>query len=102
MIMLLRVVAGLAVVAGAAAAPFHREKTARDTASAPPCATDSNYQRLAFWVGDWEVVDSTGAHYATQRVRAVVDGCAFTAEWTSRLGGKGLNLSSFDGRTGEW
>ena len=63
---------------------------------------DSNYQRLAFWVGDWEVVDSTGAHYATQRVRAVLDDCAITAEWNGRVGDKGLNLSAYDRRTGEW
>jgi hypothetical protein len=48
------------------------------------------------------VVDSTGAHYATQRVRAVIDNCAITAEWTGRVGDKGMNLSAFDGRTGEW
>ena len=48
------------------------------------------------------MVDSTGAHYATQRVRAVIDNCAITAEWTGRVGDKGMNLSAFDGRTGEW
>lgn len=71
-------------------------------AAPPSCATDSSYQRLAFWVGDWEVVDSTGAHYATQRVRAVLDQCAITAEWASGGGNKGLNLSAFDQRIGEW
>lgn len=71
-------------------------------AGASPCAGDSNYQRLAFWVGDWEVVDSTGAHYATQRVRTVIDSCAITAEWTGRVGDKGLNLSAYDRTTGEW
>jgi len=93
----------IAVVAGVAHSPSHRHATGGSRAgSLPPCATDSNYQRLAFWVGDWEVVDSTGADYATQRVRPVVDGCAFTAEWTGRVGNKGLNVSSFDERTGEW
>ena len=67
-----------------------------------PCAADPNYQRLAFWVGDWEVLDSAGAHYASQRVRTVVDACAITAEWTGRAGDKGFNLSAYDGRSGEW
>jgi hypothetical protein len=93
----------ISLLATVAAAPLHRGGTARaQRAPAPPCAADSNYQRLAFWVGDWEVVDSTGAHYANQRVRAVLDACAITAEWTGRVGDKGLNLTSFDGRTGEW
>lgn len=67
-----------------------------------PCTADSSYQRLAFWVGDWEVVDSAGAHYATQRVRAILDACAITAEWTGRVGDKGVNLSAYDMKTHEW
>jgi hypothetical protein len=92
----------LALGASLALAPAHDKGVPPRPAAAPPCATDSNYQRLAFWVGDWEVVDSTGAHYATQRVRAVIDDCAITAEWTGRVGDKGFNLSAFDGRTAEW
>ena len=92
----------IAAAASIASAPFHQSEPARRTATLPSCSTDSSYQRLAFWVGDWEVVDSTGAHYATQRVRAVIDACAITAEWNGRVGDKGMNLSAFDGRTGEW
>jgi hypothetical protein len=90
-----------AVVAGVVSAPI-RTHDAASAHRAPACATDSNYQRLAFWVGDWDVVDSTGAHYANQRVRAVLDDCAFTAEWTGRVGDKGLNVSAYDGRANEW
>ncbi|HTE46736.1 MAG TPA: hypothetical protein VK636_15900 [Gemmatimonadaceae bacterium] len=93
----------IAVAAGATLAPSARtEAQQAGAATASPCHADSNYQRLAFWVGDWEVVDSTGAHYATQRVRAVVDACAMTAEWTGRVGDKGLSMSGFDARAGEW
>jgi hypothetical protein len=95
----------LAAIATAAsvASTASRGGTARPrTTAAPPCATDSNYQRLAFWVGDWEVLDSTGARYATQRVRAVIDACAITAEWTGGVGDRGISLSAFDGRTAEW
>jgi hypothetical protein len=66
------------------------------------CTADSSFQRLAFWIGDWEVVDSAGAHYAAQRVRAVLDDCAIVAEWTGRAGDKGLNVSAYDRRSGEW
>ena len=91
------------MVASVASAPFHRNEATRPrTAAASPCTADSNYQRLAFWVGDWEVFDSTGAHYATQRVRTVIDACAITAEWTGRVGDKGMGMSAFDVRTGEW
>jgi hypothetical protein len=93
----------LAAVASVASGPFHHSQATQPLATrAPSCAADSNFQRLAFWVGDWDVVDSIGKHYATQRVRAVVDACAITAEWASGGGYKGLGLSSFDVRTGEW
>jgi hypothetical protein len=93
----------IAVVASAASAPLHHKEAKQPrTTAASPCAADSNFQRLAFWIGDWEVVDSTGAHYATQRVRAVLEACAITAEWASGGGYKGMSLFAFDVRTGEW
>jgi hypothetical protein len=96
-------VGALAVVASVASASFHHTDAQQPRpAVASPCAADSNYQRLAFWVGDWTVYDSTGKRYAAQRVRPVVDACAFTAEWTGTVGDKGLSMSAFDGRTGEW
>ena len=94
---------GLAVAASLTSAPFHhRETEPVHTVTTSACTADSSYQRLAFWVGDWEVVDSAGAHYATQRVRAIFDACAITAEWTGRVGDKGMSISAFDVRTGDW
>lgn len=96
--------AGFAALLGAALVPMRvRTSAARTTERAPSkCLADSNFQRLAFWVGDWEVVDSTGAHYAVQRVHAILDSCAITADWTSRGGYEGMNVSAFDRRSGEW
>jgi hypothetical protein len=79
-----------------------RDSEPAQTATMSPCTADSGYQRLAFWVGDWDVYDSTGAPYATQRVRAVIDECAITAEWASSGGNKGMGLSAFDVKTHEW
>jgi hypothetical protein len=95
--------AGIAAVMGVASAPLHLDMAVRSGgAIAPGCVADSNYQRLAFWVGDWEVYDSVGTRYATQRVRAVLDACAITAEWTGPVGNHGLGVSAFDVRAGEW
>jgi hypothetical protein len=59
----------LAIAVGLTSAPFHRrEIEPAQSAAMTPCTADSGYQRLAFWVGDWDVFDSTGALYATQRV----------------------------------
>jgi len=93
----------LAVAVGLTSAPFpRRESEPAQAATTSPCTADSSYQRLAFWVGDWDVSDSTGKPYATQRVRAVIDECAITAEWTSGGGNKGMGLSAFDMKTREW
>jgi hypothetical protein len=97
------ILGALTVAASLASAPFHRRQSepARG-ATTSPCVADSSYQRLAFWVGDWDVYDSTGAHYATQRVRPVIDECAIAAEWESGGGNKGMGLSAFDMKTHQW
>jgi hypothetical protein len=92
----------IAVATSVASASFRHNTAEPSHAAAAPCAADSNYQRLAFWVGDWTVYDSTGKRYATQRVRAVVDACAITADWTGNVGDRGLSMSAFDRRSGEW
>jgi hypothetical protein len=92
----------LAYVVFAVTASLALHLGARVPAVQSPCRADSSYQRLRFWVGDWEILDSTGAHYANQRVHEAADGCAFTAEWEGRDGNNGLNLSAYDGATGEW
>ena len=54
-------------------APLHHSAIALgQTVKTSPCAGDSSFQRLAFWVGDWEVLDSAGNHYANQLNRARV------------------------------
>lgn len=93
----------IAVAATLISAPFHRrEIVLAQGAATSPCTADSSYQRLAFWIGDWDVFDSTGALYATQRVSAVIDDCAIAAEWASSGGNKGMGLSAFDMKTHEW
>lgn len=93
-----------AVAVSLASAPFHRHESqlVQNVTTASPCVADSSYQRLAFWVGDWDVFDSTGAHYATQRVSPVIDACAIAVEWTSGGGNKGMGLAAFDMKTHEW
>jgi hypothetical protein len=92
----------LAVAVSLVSAPFHRREVERLQGATTPCTADSSYQRLAFWIGDWDVYDSTGAQYATQRVHPVIDQCAIAAEWTSGGGNKGMGLSAFDLKTHAW
>jgi hypothetical protein len=94
----------LALAADVACAPLHHKQATASprVASAPACTTNANFQRLAFWVGDWDVADSMGVHYATQRVHSVLDACAIIADWSSGGGYKGLSLFAFDVKVGRW
>ena len=93
----------LAVSVNLLSAPAHSpQRDPAQSSAMSPCTADSSYQRLAFWVGDWDVFDSTGTHYATQTVRAVIDECAITADWASGGGNKGLGLSAFDMNSRQW
>jgi len=83
-------------------APLHQSRTAFAQTVTTSCAADSNFRRLRFWVGDWDVYDSTGKRYAAQRVRTVVDDCAITAEWTGPVGDKGISISSYDVQSRDW
>jgi hypothetical protein len=93
----------LTVAVSLVSAPIHRRQSEpAQGATMSLCVADSSYQRLAFWVGDWDVFDSAGAPYATQHVRPVIDECAIVAEWESGGGNKGMGLSAFDMKTHEW
>jgi len=95
-------VGAIAVAASVASSPFHHDTAHANATAVSPCTADSNYQRLAFWVGDWAVLDSLGARYATQRVHSVVDDCAITVDWTSGGGNKGMGMYAYDRKTGVW
>jgi hypothetical protein len=95
-------IGALALVTSLSSAALYRSQGQAPPAAVSPCTADSSYQRLAFWVGDWNVYDSAGAKYATQRVHSVIDECAIMAEWSSGGGNKGLGLSAYDMKTHEW
>jgi hypothetical protein len=90
------------VIAGVGVALARHDAVADLRKATPPCATDSSYQRLAFWIGDWSVFDSLGTRYASQRVQSIIDQCAITAEWTGPIGDRGMSLTAYDPRTHDW
>ena len=92
----------LVLATAVTAARFPARLMRHDATMVSACATDSTFQRLAFWVGTWDVFDSTGTRYATQKVSAVLDACAVVAEWSGTRGDKGVSLSAFDPRAHEW
>jgi hypothetical protein len=57
----------------------------------PPCS-DPVYQRLDFWVGEWEVRNPEGKLQGTNRIERTLGTCALREHWTSVAGGEGESL----------
>jgi hypothetical protein len=48
----------------------------------PKCLDDSSYHLLDFWLGTWNVVDSTKTVVGHNVIERIVGGCALTETWT--------------------
>jgi hypothetical protein len=75
---------------------------AAPAAAAVPCAGDPAYDLLNFWLGDWTVVDPSGAPQGRNRIEKVLDGCAILEHWRDEGGGEGKSLFYVDRATRRW
>jgi hypothetical protein len=67
--------------------------SAQAITSAPPsCLTDSTYHVLDFWVGTWNVFDSSNTKVGSSRIEKIVGGCAIIENWTELDGSEGKSL----------
>ena len=77
-----------------------------NTDSAPPpppaqyCQADEHRQ-FDFWIGEWTVT-SNGQPAGTNRVEAVLNGCAIQENWQGAGGISGSSFNLFDRVTGQW
>lgn len=58
-------------------------------------------EAMDLWVGEWTVFVN-GQLAGTNSITRVLDGFAIEERWTSRSGGKGQSLFTFDRSRGEW
>ena len=69
--------------------------------AAPDCTADSTYTTLDFWIGSWDVyVGDTLV--GTNRISAVLRGCAVVEEWEDARGGQGRSLFYVEPGTDRW
>ncbi len=59
--------------------------------ASPSCADDPSYNKLDFWLGEWEVFDGEQL-LGNNRIEKILDGCAVTEHWTDRQGSEGRSL----------
>lgn len=70
---------------------------------APPGCTMPEQRQFDFWVGEWNVTDSTGAvTYGTSSVTREEAGCLVHEHWAGAKAGTGQSLNFLDRRTGQW
>lgn len=66
-----------------------------------PCENNLAWQRLDFWVGDWDVyVGETKV--GANRIEKILHGCALLEHWRDARGRQGKSLFYFNPVTGDW
>ena len=66
-----------------------------------PCASDSTYSALDFWLGEWDVLVGDQI-VGTNRITRVLKGCAVLEEWRDTMGGEGRSLFYVEPGTHRW
>jgi hypothetical protein len=69
----------------------------------PAACTSALHRQFDFWVGDWEVTDSTSSTvYGSNRVVREEGGCLIHENWTGSRGGTGQSLNFYDPLKKQW
>jgi hypothetical protein len=66
-----------------------------------PCDTQA-HRAFDYWIGEWEVSDTTGRRIASSSISSVSGGCAIAEHWRPLRGSEGRSLSWFEPRDGQW
>lgn len=96
--------AALACLAGAAGRPPARATIPVAIASGDQeaaCAS-AEHHRFDFWLGEWRVTQANGTPAGTNRIRAILDGCVVTEDFSTPEGYAGRSFSTYDARRGVW
>lgn len=62
----------------------------------------SEHRQFDFWLGDWEVTDTTGTVVGENRIARVSSGCGLLENWRGANGNEGTSLNWYEPQTGEW
>lgn len=74
---------------------------AQQTKSKCNCCTPS-YQQFDFWVGEWNVYDTTGALTGYNVIKKIQGGCGIQENWRDGNGGTGTSLNYYDKSDSTW
>lgn len=66
------------------------------------CSEDPIHSLLDFWVGNWNVYDSSGILVGTNIVEKILNGCAIMENWKDNDGSEGKSLFYVDNNSNKW
>ncbi len=78
-----------------------QQPSASDTAVAERCQ-GPEYREFDFWLGAWEVRDSTGKVLGHNEIRPVSGQCALLENWRGAGGGRGVSINTYDTERSKW
>lgn len=67
----------------------------------PRCAAPT-HRAFDYWVGEWEVLDSTGTKLGESSITQVSGGCAIAEHWRPVMGREGRSLTWFSIKDSLW
>jgi hypothetical protein len=67
-----------------------------------PCENDARFDAFDFWVGSWDVRDSSGTLVGSNIISKEQHGCLLVENWTSARGGTGMSINYLDHASGDW
>lgn len=71
--------------------------------SAPPPCSGSEHRQFDFWLGTWDVVDSTGTLLGRNAITRALNGCVLQERWESARGPhRGNSYNIYDRASGRW
>ncbi|MCI5048045.1 MAG: hypothetical protein MRY59_11120 [Aquisalinus sp.] len=102
----MRKIATTAIALAAFLAPASAQtEPAATEAPAPtppaPCQSE-DYRALDFWLGQWDVYDTSGNLAGTNSITKEEGGCLLLEKWTSAQGGTGQSYNFYDPGMGKY
>ena len=67
---------------------------------APAACTSPDHRAFDFWIGEWEVFDTTGTLAGVNVITSEENGCLLRERWRGSGGGTGQSMNFF--RDGRW
>ena len=71
-------------------------------AQTSPCKDNEIFDKLDFWVGEWDVFTPQGQKAGENNITKILDDCALLEEWTGTTASKGKSFNFYNWQEKKW